>query len=62
MDKETWILHIESEGVTRPSRGGDLQVWKAKVVEHLERLCAACLDRTKTKRAVTRARGLHQVK
>ena len=59
MDKETWKSHIESEGVIRPSHGGDLNAWKDKVVEHLERQCGDCNDRRRTRSIARNARMRH---
>ena len=51
MKKEDWIRHMEAEGLTRPSNGGDRIKWKEVVLYHLKNNCKECKARRKTRRA-----------
>ena len=50
MTKQAWIEHIEHEGIYRPSRGGDKELWKSIVLRHQIDKCAICKERANTKR------------
>ena len=51
MTFDTWIIHMQAHGLTRPSQGGSRELWKALHKEHLERKCPECIARRKTYRA-----------
>ena len=51
MTKENWKLHIEqTEGIIRPSHGGDKVAWKAATKLHRAAFCPECMARIKTMR------------
>ena len=55
MTKENWLKHIEtSEGLTRPSNGGNITVWKDAIKMHMETGCKECKARQKTNAATRR--------
>jgi len=46
MCKNEWVEHIEqTEGIVRPSTGGDREAWKAAVMRHVEHKCPICRQR-----------------
>jgi hypothetical protein len=62
MTKVQWVEHIEStEGLVRPSAGGDKEAWKAAVMRHIERQCHVCQQRATSLRQNRAARVRRQV-
>lgn len=60
MKKETWILHLEDEGIVRPSKGGDKLTWQETIKAHLQNKCAECLDRKRTRKANEYQKSRHE--
>lgn len=60
MTKEKWIEHMESEGIVRPSKGGDVLTWKETQKAHKQAGCQDCKDRMKTIRANNYAKDRHE--
>jgi hypothetical protein len=57
MGKNEWVRHIEeTEGIVRPSAGGDKEAWKAAVMRHVERQCHVCQQRATSLRQNRSAR------
>lgn len=51
MNKETWIKHMEeTNGIIRPSQGGNKDTWKEYIVEHKAFNCELCADRARTRK------------
>ena len=62
MTKEAWKKHIEkTDGVVRPSHGGDKERWYDAVLRHIIYGCRECEDRAKTKARNTDARTRRRV-
>ena len=62
MTKEQWVEHIEtSEGIVRPSAGGDKEAWKAAVMRHVTNKCAVCRQRATSLRQNRASRIRRQV-
>ena len=62
MTKENWIKHLEkTEGLIRPSAGGNKELWKTARERHMETSCPECLDRAKTRRRNASAKDKESV-
>jgi hypothetical protein len=61
MMKEVWIRHIEeTEGIRRPTQGGDRDAWEAAVFRHTAFGCPECIKRARTVRRNRSARMKHE--
>lgn len=50
MTKTAWVSHMEkASGLKSPSHGGDIQMWKQIVSDHLKFECPDCKARQATR-------------
>jgi len=64
MTKEKWIQHMEEiSGLTRPSKGGNVEEWLAAKASHKNQTpdCRECNDRRKTRRATASRKAREQL-
>jgi hypothetical protein len=57
MKKEDWIKHIEAEGITAPSKGGDMAKWREVVNRHHANGCSHCVARSLARKAEMKKKG-----
>jgi hypothetical protein len=62
MTKVQWVRHIEeTEGIVRPSAGGNKEAWVAAVMRHVTNKCHVCRQRATSLRQNRAARITRRV-